>query len=97
MTMKHKVISVVLAVASTAFSFNVFASCYCSKPSEPSIPSGYYAESYQMESARSQVRSYLDEIQDYKQCLVQCIENANSEAASVIDKWNSAVQQYNNR
>ena len=95
--MKQKYTPIVLAVASAGFSFNVFASCYCSEPSEPSIPSGYYAESYQMKSARSEVESYLDEVQDYKQCLAQCIDDVNSEAEDVIDEWNSAVQQYNNR
>jgi hypothetical protein len=77
--------------------FNSFASCYCSKPSEPSIPSGYYAESYQLESARSEIESYIDDINDYKRCLAQCIDEANSEAENVLDEWNSSVRQYNNR
>lgn len=50
-----------------------------------------------MEAAKREVESYLDEIQDYKQCLLQCIEKANSNADRVLDEWNSAVQQYNNR
>lgn len=79
------------------FSVNAIASCYCSEPSEPSIPNGYYAESYQMESARSDVEAYLEEVQDYKQCLVRCIDDINSEAEDVVDEWNSAVGQYNNQ
>lgn len=95
--MKQRYLQIMLATASVGVSFNAFAFCYCSEPNEPSIPSGYYAESYQMESAKSEVESYLDEMQGYKQCLARCIDEANLEAEKVIDEWNSAVQQYNNR
>lgn len=77
--------------------FNSYASCYCSEPSEPTIPSGDYAESYEMESAKDEVESYVDEIQDYKQCLAQCIDDANSTATNIIDEWESAVSDFNNR
>jgi len=81
----------------SALSLNTYASCICFEPSEPSIPSGYYAEPYQMESAKNDVESYVDGVQSYKQCLAQCIDDANSNAENVIDEWNSAVRQYNNR
>jgi len=71
------------------------AAYYCSEPSEPSIPGGYYAESYEMESARGEVEAYLDDVQDYKRCLAVRIEEANSDAEDVIDEWDSAVRQYN--
>ncbi len=87
----------VVATTFCIFSANSYASCYCSEPSAPIIPSGYYAESYQMESARNDVESYLEEVEDYKQCLVGCVENIYSEAEDVIDEWNSAVRQYNNQ
>jgi hypothetical protein len=86
-----------IIVSLVALPFGVHASCYCSEPNKPSIPTGYYAEPYQMESAKSEVESFLEETQDYKQCLVDCIEEANSNTEEVIDEWNSAVQQFNNR
>ncbi|MFC1665675.1 hypothetical protein ACFL17_08620 [Pseudomonadota bacterium] len=76
---------------------NSYAFWYCSEPSEPIVPSGYIAESYSMESAKYDVESYIDEVQDYKQCLADCIDEANSQAQNIIDEWNSAVQAYNNR
>lgn len=76
---------------------NVSAACLCSEPGSPSIPSGYYAEEYEMEAARYEVEQYLNDIKDYKQCLIRCVDEATSEAESVIDEWNSAVSQYNNR
>jgi hypothetical protein len=85
--------AIILAISSS----NLYAYCHCSEPIEPSIPSGYYAQPYQMKSAKSEVESYLDEIQAYKQCLSRCIVEANSKAEDVIDQWNSAVRQYNNR
>lgn len=89
--------TILMSLILAALPLNTYASCYCSEPSEPSIPNGYYAEHYQMERAKSEVESYIDEIQDYKQCLLRCIERANSDAEDIIDEWNTAVRRYNNR
>lgn len=89
-------LSCLIAVALPFISTDA-AAYYCSEPSEPSIPGGYYAESYEMESARDEVEAYLDDVQDYKRCLADRIEEANSNAENVIDEWDSAVRQYNNR
>lgn len=86
-----------LALILASLPMKTYASCHCSEPTEPSIPSGYYAESYQMKSARREVESYIDEIRDYKQCLARCIDDANADAENVIEEWNSAVRRYNNR
>ena len=48
-----------------------------------------------MESARGEAEAYLDDVQDYKRCLADRIEEANSDAEDVIDEWDSAVRQYN--
>ena len=70
---------------------------YCSRPSEPSIPSGSYAEEYEMDSAKSEVDSYLSEMNEYIRCLADEADDAKSEANNVLDQWNDAVNTYNNR
>jgi hypothetical protein len=72
-------------------------SYFCSRPSEPNIPGGYYAERYQMESAQSEVEDYIDEMQEYLDCLRMEMNDARSEAESVQDEWRSSVSAYNNR
>jgi hypothetical protein len=69
----------------------------CSKPSEPSIPSGYVADEAQMERAQEVVQAYLEEVKKYKQCLVENIEEVEADAKDVVDAWNDAVKDYSAR
>jgi len=50
-----------------------------------------------MERAKREVEDYLEEIQDYKECLIRNMEEANSEAGNVIDEWNTSVNRYNSK
>ena len=69
----------------------------CSKPSEPSIPSGYVADDSQLERAQEEVQAYLEEVKKYKQCLVENIEEVEADAKDVVDAWNDAVKDYSAR
>jgi len=74
---------------------NLQAECYCPEPvEEPYVPYGYCEGKYEMEYSRIEIKSYLDVVQTYIQCMNECINEANSKAENVINKWNSAVQQY---
>lgn len=81
----------------TGWSPGANAYMFCSEPSEPSVPSGYSADEYQMERARREIEDYLSEIEDYKNCLLGAAREANDAAESIIDEWNRAVRQYNSR
>jgi len=70
---------------------------YCSRPSEPYILYGGYSERYQMESAQMDVDQYIDDMNDYIDCLARETEDARSEANNVLDEWNTAVRSYNSR
>ena len=72
-------------------------SYYCDRPSEPYIPSGYAADYDQMERTRSEVDDYVDEMNDYLECLSSEHSDASSEADDVIDEWNRAVSSFNNQ
>lgn len=50
-----------------------------------------------MENVRLAVESYLQQVDEYKQCLIACINDANTEAELVIDDWNSAVSRHKDR
>jgi hypothetical protein len=86
-----------LVLIPTIFAQTTHAGWICSEPSEPSIPNGFYADEYQMERAKREVEDYLEEIQDYKECLIRNMEEANSEAGNVIDEWNTSVNRYNSK
>jgi hypothetical protein len=72
-------------------------SYYCSEPSKPSIPSGYYAERYEMESAKDDVDRYIRDVNEYIDCLNEEAEDARNDARRVVDEWDNAVSDYNNR
>lgn len=69
---------------------------FCSEPSEPSVPSGYSADEYQMERARREIEDYLGEVEDFKNCLLDAAREADNAAESIVDEWNRAVRNYNN-
>ena len=74
---------------------NLQAECSCPEPAEePYVPYGYCTDEYEMEYSRIEIRSYLDVIQAYTQCMDECINEANFKAEKIINKWNSAVQKY---
>jgi len=70
---------------------------YCSRPSEPYIPSGYLAEYDQMERSKREIEQYIDEMNDYLSCLATEHSDASDEANRVVDEWDSAVRSLNNR
>ena len=68
---------------------------YCSRPSEPYIRSGYSADYDQMERTRREVEQYLDEMNEYRNCLANEHEDAEDEAEQVISDWETAVRRFN--
>jgi hypothetical protein len=90
--------SILSAFILMAVPLNLNASCDCSEPGEqPYMPCGFCEEAYEMAYSRKEIKTYLDEVQAYMQCLGECINEANSKAENVINEWNSAVQQYSIR
>ena len=79
------------------WSVSSFGYWMCSEPNAPSIPSGSYADRWEMEAAQSEVNDYLDEVQAYKDCLLREMEEANSEAEDLVQEWRDAVDEYNSR
>ena len=73
------------------------ASCFCSEPSRPYVPGGYSADRYALESAINEVESYISDVNYYMTCLSGCIDDARSEAESVQDELNNAINSYNMR
>ncbi len=70
---------------------------YCDRPSKPHIPSGYYAEQYQMESAIDAVKSYARRVDDYVDCLATEASDIRAEERRVIDDLNREIGSYNSR
>jgi vacuolar-type H+-ATPase subunit H len=50
-----------------------------------------------MERAKREVEDYLEEVQEYKQCLLRNMEEANSDAENIVDEWNTSIKRYNSR
>jgi hypothetical protein len=70
---------------------------FCSEPSAPDVPNGSYAEDYQMDRARREIEDYLNDVAEYKECLIRAMRETDAEAEGVIDEWNTAVRRYNSR
>ena len=91
------VLQLFLLLNATFFAQTTHAGWPCSEPNEPYIPNGFYADEYQMERAKRDIEYYLEEVQEYKECLIRNIEEKNSEAENVINEWNNSVNHYNSR
>lgn len=51
------------------FLFPSMALGYCYEPSEPNIPSGYFADFDEIKSAESNVEDFISEVEDYVECV----------------------------
>jgi hypothetical protein len=88
--------SILAAFILVTLPLNLQAECNCTEPDgEPYVPYGNCEDEYEMEYSRVEISSYLDVIQAYTQCMDECINEANSRAEKIINKWNSAVLKYN--
>jgi hypothetical protein len=91
-------ISILLASILMAVPLNLNASFDCPESGEqPYMPCGYCEEAHEMAYSRREIKTYLNEVQAYMQCLEECINEENAKAENVINEWNSAVQQYSIR
>jgi hypothetical protein len=50
-----------------------------------------------MDRARREIEDYLDDVAEYKACLVRAMREKDAEAEGVIDEWHTAVRRYNSR
>lgn len=75
----------------------VAQSYWCDRPDEPDIPSGRYADWDEMEEAEAEVEDFISEMNDYRECLSNELDDATREAEWVIDEWSDAVSDFNNR
>jgi hypothetical protein len=77
-----------IATANSSYAY------YCSEPSEPSCIDmlGISRDQFSFDMCKSEVESYLADVDAYKNCLISeansKIEETSSEASSVIDKFN---------
>lgn len=86
----------VTAVVAAAIPLSADAQMFfCSRPSAPYIPIGSYSDRWSMERAERDVDDYLDQMNNYLDCLAQESQDAQYEAERVIDEWNRAVNAYN--
>jgi hypothetical protein len=72
-------------------------SYYCSRPTEPYIPSAYSADHDRMRRAEREVEEYFEEMGEYLECVAREHSDASYEADSVLDDWNRTVRNYNNQ
>lgn len=70
---------------------------YCSRPSEPNIPSPYSADYNRMERAQRDVEEYFDDMRDYIDCIQSEIDDAIREAEMVGNDWDSTVRRFNSQ
>jgi len=54
-------------------------------------------KSWELHRARREIEDYLDDVAEYKECLIRALRAADAEAEGIIDEWNTAVRRYNSR
>ncbi len=69
----------------------------CTRPQPPSIPSGANAELDLMRTVRTDVDAYLDRMQAYIDCLARENTDAAADAERVVELWNAALQNFENK
>ncbi len=72
-------------------------SYFCSRPGEPSIPDGSYEERWEMESAQDEVQDYINQMNEYLECLRNESSDARDEARRVQSEMNDAISNFNSR
>ncbi len=60
----------------------------CRAPTEPYCVRGYYVGDFDSFACRFSVESYLNEVEEYQQCLSDKIEQSTEEANAVVDRFN---------
>lgn len=70
---------------------------FCSRPSEPDIPTASYADHWEMEMAQDEVDDYLEEMREYLDCLIREHDDAAGEAKLILEDWEFEVDIYNSR
>lgn len=95
--MKKTLVFSLLVSITAVFSLPAAASCFCRLPNAPKIPDGATAEASEMEFSKNEIASYQRNVESYKQCLNQCIVDADTSTGDVIRQWNATVESYNSR
>lgn len=70
---------------------------YCSRPSEPYIPSAYSSDYDRMQRTGRDVEDYASEMEEYVECLRDEQEDAVDEYNDVLEEWNDTVRRFNNQ
>lgn len=87
-------LSATICIAANASAANAY---YCSRPSEPSLPSGFSSNVGAMRNAESDVEDYLSDMRSYVSCLQDEITDAINEANNLQDEWNNEVSRFNSQ
>ena len=86
-----------VAALSAVVAATASAACFCTLPSPPQLPDGSSADAQQMQYTSRQIESYQSNVRNYKQCLEQCLVEADETSGNVIDDWNARVEEFNAR
>ena len=70
------------------------ADCTCSEPIKPELPSNR-ADAKEMEKAGKEVDQYNKGMRIYRDCVLICLNKADTDLSGVVGGWNYAVDQYN--
>jgi hypothetical protein len=83
--------SIFFAIAVSADSAKAL---YCSKPSAPFCVngSGYFDDQYELDNCKRQVESFIDDANEYAECLDEEKQEVINEANEVISEFNCRIE-----
>lgn len=91
---RHYPASAAIALTLTMISGEAHAMFFCREPSEPSCVSGYYQfnDQYAFDSCKREIESYLSDVDEYRSCLIEEINDTAERANEVIETFNCKAE-----
>ena len=89
-------VGLALALMSTAAAAAAAAECGA-RPAKPGIPTGESAQIEEMKGASSSIEAYVQQMDEYSDCLVAEAKLATEERNQVVENWNAQIDNFNTR
>ncbi len=71
-----------------------WSECRCSQPPSPELPPNR-PSAVEMKQTNAEMTAYAEAMKKYRECLVKCLRDAESDLNHVVTEWNEMVEKFN--
>lgn len=92
--MRRWIAIITFAGAATLASQQSRAFFYCNEPSEPSCVdgNGFFDDQSDFDNCKSEVESYINDVKEFSQCLIDANEAALKSSGEIVEKFNCRAE-----